>query len=96
MFLPNIHLLCSYSYSNKINLPSFADARKFKIDNETLNKYQKPVLLFMKHLTMWAPQGSIIIDVTDGTGTTGVCSLRSSYLVNLKSSNLTNLNFFFR
>jgi hypothetical protein len=66
------------------------------MDNETLNKYQKPVLLFMKHLAMWAPQGSIIIDVTSGTGTTGVCSLRSSYLVKLKSLNLTNFNFVFR
>jgi DNA modification methylase len=78
------NLLCSYSYSNKINLPSFADARKFKMENATLNKYQKPVLLFMKHLAMWAPQGSIIIDVTAGTGTTGVCSLMCQYLVNSK------------
>ena len=62
-------------YSNKINLPSFADLRKFKIDNETLNKYQKPVLLFMKHITMWALEGSIIIDVTSGTRTTGVCTI---------------------
>jgi DNA modification methylase len=42
------------------------------MDNETLNKYQKPILLFMKHLSMWVPQGSIIIDVTGGTGTIGV------------------------
>jgi len=77
--------LCSYCYSNKINLPSFADARKLKMENETLNKYQKQVLLFMKHLAMWAPQGSIIIDVTVGTGTTGVCSLMRSYLAMLKS-----------
>jgi len=73
--------MCSYSYSNKINLPSFADARKFKMENETLNKYQKQVLLFMKHLAMWAPQGSIIIDVTVGSGTTGGCSLMFSYHV---------------
>ncbi len=91
-----LNLLCSYSYSNKINLPSFADARKFKMDNETLNKYQKPVLLFMKHLAMLAPQGWIIIDVIAGTGTTGAWSLRSSYLVKLKSLNLTNFNFVFR
>ena len=64
-----------FRYSNKINLPSFADSRKFKIDNETLNKYQKPIILFMKHISMWAPQGSIIIDVTSGAGTTGVCKL---------------------
>jgi DNA modification methylase len=66
------------------------------MNNETLNKYQKPILLFMKHLSMWALQGSIIIDVTAGTGTTGVCSLRSSYLVKLKSLNPTNFNFVFR
>ena len=54
------------------------------MENATLNKYQKPVLLFMKHLVMWAPHGSIIIDVTAGTGTTGVCSLMCSYLVKFK------------
>ena len=74
-------MMSSYSYSNIINLPSFADARTFKMENETLNKYQKLVLLFMKHFAMWAPQGSIIIDVIAGTGTTGVCSLMFSYLV---------------
>jgi hypothetical protein len=52
------------------------------LENETLNKYQKPILLFMKHLAMWAPQGSIIIDVRVGTGTSGVCSFMCSYLVN--------------
>ncbi len=62
-------------YSNKIDLPSFAYSRKFKIENETLNKYQKPVLLFMKHIAMLAPQGSIIVDVASGIGTTGVCML---------------------
>ncbi len=62
-------------YSNKINLPSFADWRKFKIENKTLNKYPKPVLLFMKHIAMWAPQVSIIIDVTSRTNTIGVCML---------------------
>ena len=76
----NFLLLCS-SNSNKINLPSFADARKFKMENETLNKYHNAALLFMKHIAMWAPQGSIIIDVTAGTGTTGVCFLMCSYLV---------------
>ena len=56
------------------------------MENATLNKYQKPVLLFMKHLAMWAPQGSIIIDVTAGTGTTGVCSLMCSCLVKFCTS----------
>jgi hypothetical protein len=38
----------------------------------TLNKYQRLVLLFAKQIAMWAPQGSIIIDVTSETRTTGV------------------------
>jgi DNA modification methylase len=54
------------------------------MENETLNKYLKPVLIFMKHLAMWTPHGSIIIDVRAGTGTTGVCSLMCSYLVERK------------
>ena len=63
-------LLC-YNYSNKINLPSFTDSKIFKHDNVTLNNYQKHELVFMKHLAMWAPQGSIIIDVALGDGMAG-------------------------
>jgi hypothetical protein len=66
------------------------------MENATLNKYQKPVLLFMKHLAMWAPQGSIIIDVTAGTGTTGVCSLMCPYLVKLKLFESSNFIFILR
>jgi hypothetical protein len=66
------------------------------MENATLNKYQKPVLLFMKHLAMWAPQGSIIIDVTAGTGTTGVCSLIYPYIVKLKLFESSNFCFILR
>eukprot|EP00873_Tetraselmis_striata_P017577 jgi/Tetstr1/437841/TSEL_026481.t1 len=49
----------------------FIDSAKLKDENrQTLNKYQKPIVLFSKHLKMAATDGTTIVDVTAGTGTT--------------------------
>ena len=62
-----------FRYSTKICLPAFLKDKKYvDATGETLNHYQKPIFLMMKHLTMWSPQGSVIIDITSGTGTTAV------------------------
>ena len=60
-----------FRYSSKICLPTFLKEKKYVDSNgATLNHYQKPIFLMMKHLAMWSPQGSVIIDITSGTGTT--------------------------
>ena len=65
-----------HRFSTVINVPCFSDAKKYKIGDKTLNPYQKPLLIFMRHLLMFtesnADSGSIIIDLTSGSGTTAV------------------------
>lgn len=54
-------------------LGHFKDSSKLKDENrQTVNKYQKPIALFAKHLKMAATDGTTIVDVTAGTGTTAV------------------------
>ena len=54
-----------FRYSSKIFLPAFNEQKKY-VDStgKTLNHYHKPIFLMMKHLAMWSPQGSVIIDIT--------------------------------
>eukprot|EP00873_Tetraselmis_striata_P015219 jgi/Tetstr1/435483/TSEL_024389.t1 len=57
----------------------FKDTAKLKDENrQTVNKYQKPIALFAKHLKMAAIDGTTIVDVTAGTGTTVAVSRSSS------------------
>eukprot|EP00873_Tetraselmis_striata_P001765 jgi/Tetstr1/422029/TSEL_012893.t1 len=59
--------------STSIMLGHFKDSAKLKDENrQTVNKYQKPIALFAKHLKMAATDGTTIVDVTAGTGTTAV------------------------
>jgi DNA modification methylase len=46
--------------------------KKFKVSDKTLNPFQKPLLLFMKHILCWSNEGDLIIDATSGSGTTAV------------------------
>jgi DNA modification methylase len=48
--------------------------RKFKHNGETLNPFQKPLLLYLKHLSMFTQPGDLVIDITSGSGTTAVKS----------------------
>ena len=41
-----------YRYSTRCILKDFPDSKKFKIYGVTLNDYQKPLLLFMKHIIL--------------------------------------------
>eukprot|EP00873_Tetraselmis_striata_P010699 jgi/Tetstr1/430963/TSEL_020718.t1 len=60
-------------FSTSIMLGHFKDYAKLKDENrQTVNKYQKPIALFSKHLKMAATDGKTIVDVTAGTGTTAV------------------------
>eukprot|EP00873_Tetraselmis_striata_P039489 jgi/Tetstr1/459753/TSEL_005106.t1 len=60
-------------FSTSIMLGHFKDSAKLKDENrQTVNKYQKPIALFAKHLKMAATDGATIVDVTAGTGTTAV------------------------
>eukprot|EP00873_Tetraselmis_striata_P013799 jgi/Tetstr1/434063/TSEL_023207.t1 len=60
-------------FSTSIMLGHFKDSAKLKDENRhTVNKYQKPIALFSKHLKMAATDGTTIVDVTAGTGTTAV------------------------
>eukprot|EP00873_Tetraselmis_striata_P013184 jgi/Tetstr1/433448/TSEL_022722.t1 len=61
------------TFSTSIMLGLFKDSAKLKDENrQTVNKYQKPIALFSKHLKMAATDGTTIVDVTAGTGTTAV------------------------
>eukprot|EP00873_Tetraselmis_striata_P004268 jgi/Tetstr1/424532/TSEL_015060.t1 len=60
-------------FSTYIMLGHFKDTAKLKDENrQTVSKYQKPIALFAKHLKMAATDGTTIVDVTAGTGTTAV------------------------
>ena len=61
-----------YRYSTRCLLNEFPDSKKFKISGVTLNHYQKPLLLYMKHIMCWSNYGDLIIDATSGTGTLAV------------------------
>ena len=63
-------IFCRYSTRGLIN--SFSETMKFKVSNKTLNPFQKPLLLFMKHILCWSDEGDLIIDATSGSGTTAV------------------------
>ena len=39
---------------------------------EPVNKYQKPIALFARHLKMCCKKGDFVVDLTAGTGTTAV------------------------
>jgi hypothetical protein len=57
----------------------FSEAKKFKVSDKTLNPFQKPLLLFMKHILCWSNEGDLIIDATLGSGTTTVGYLTSIF-----------------
>eukprot|EP00873_Tetraselmis_striata_P026281 jgi/Tetstr1/446545/TSEL_034070.t1 len=60
-------------FSTSIMLGNFKDSAKLKDENrQPVNKYQKPIALFSKHLKMATTYGTTIVDVTAGTGTTAV------------------------
>eukprot|EP00873_Tetraselmis_striata_P011654 jgi/Tetstr1/431918/TSEL_021407.t1 len=62
-------------FSTSIMLGHFKDTAKLKDENtQTVNKYQKPIALFAKHLKVAATDGTTIVDVTAGTGTTAVAA----------------------
>eukprot|EP00873_Tetraselmis_striata_P007935 jgi/Tetstr1/428199/TSEL_001820.t1 len=62
-------------FSTSIMLGHFKDSSKLKDENrQTVNKYQKPIALFAKHLKMAATDGTTIVDVTAGTGTTAIAA----------------------
>ena len=61
-----------YRYSIRCLLKDFPDSKKFKVSGVTLNHYQKPLLLYMKHIMCWSNYGDLIIDATSGTGTLAV------------------------
>eukprot|EP00873_Tetraselmis_striata_P014350 jgi/Tetstr1/434614/TSEL_023705.t1 len=62
-------------FSTSIMLGHFKDTSKLKDEKkQTVNKYQKPIALFAKHLKMAATCGTTIVDVTAGTGTTAVAA----------------------
>lgn len=66
-------LISCARFSTITYLGHFKDSAKLKgPDKLTVNKYQKPIALFSKHLKMAATSGATIIDVTAGTGTTAV------------------------
>ena len=48
------------------------DHKKYKHNGETLNKFQKPLLLYLKWLSMFTEPGELVIDMTSGSGTTAV------------------------
>ncbi len=48
------------------------DHKKYKHNGETLNKIQKPLLLYLKWLSMFTEPGELVIDMTSGSGTTAV------------------------
>jgi DNA modification methylase len=52
-------------------LGHFQDNRKFG-KPQPLNKYHKPLLVFMRHLLCWTKMGDRVIDITSGAGTTVV------------------------
>ena len=61
-----------FRYSPRCLLKDFPDSKKYKISGNTLNHYQKPLLLFMKHIMCWSNYGDLIIDATSGTWTLAV------------------------
>ncbi len=58
----------------------FSDNKKFGKPSP-LNKYQKPLLLFMRHLLCWTRIGAKVIDIiTFGSGTTTVRIINESLI----------------
>ncbi len=43
-----------------------------KISGATVKPYQKPILLYMKHIMCWSNFGDLIVDATSGAGTLAV------------------------
>ena len=60
-------------------LGHFSDNKKFGKPSP-LNKYQKPLLLFMRHLLCWTRIGAKVIDITSGSGTTAVRKIYESLI----------------
>ena len=56
-------LLCD-RYSTRCLLNEFPDSKKFKISGATVYPYQKPILLFMKHIMCWSNYGDLTVDAT--------------------------------
>ena len=59
-------------YSTRALLNNLDSTCKFKVGNNVLNRNQKPILLFMKHVLCWSDEGDLIIDATSGSGTMAV------------------------
>ena len=59
-------------YSTAARMGAFIPARRLTEGDEVVNRYQKPVALFAKHLKMACKTGDVVVDVTAGTGTTAV------------------------
>ena len=60
-----------FRYSTSMLLGHFKDTKKFGYP-KVLNRYQKPLLVFMRHLLCWTKMGARVIDITSGSGTTAV------------------------
>ena len=58
------YTFCRYSTIGTLN--SFSETKKFTVSDKTLNSFQKPLLLFMKHILCWSNEGDLIIDATSG------------------------------
>ena len=74
-WLIHINFIFWYRCSTRCLPHEFPDSKKFKISGATVNPYQKPILLFMKHIMCWSNFGDLIVDATSGTGTLAVNSI---------------------
>ena len=59
-------------FSTAFILGAMKDTKKFKMGGVTLNPFQKPLLLLIKHLTQWTNPGELVVDATCGSGTAAV------------------------
>ena len=59
-------------FSTAFILGAMKDAKKYKFGGVTLNPLQKPLLLFIKHLSQWSQPGELVVDATCGSGTAAV------------------------
>jgi hypothetical protein len=66
-------IICRYSTRALLN--NLESTCKFKVGSKVINKNQKPILLFMKHILCWSDEEDLIIDATSGTGTMAVSTL---------------------
>ena len=71
-------LICLHisRYSTRAIVPRFVEKHKFKVSNVNLNPYQKPLLIFIKHILCWSNDGDMLIDATSGSGTLAVSHVK--------------------